>query len=96
MPKVHFVRENKTVDVALGKNLLDIALENDIDLDHACGGYCACCTCRVMVTRGLEGLDPRSEQEEDRLAEENALQENVRLACQTQIKGDVEITTPAQ
>lgn len=32
-----------------GDNLLDIAQANDIEMEGACGGSCACSTCHVIV-----------------------------------------------
>ena len=56
--EVVFLPEGKTVQFENGKlpykdhgkpqSLLDVALNNDIFLDHACGGNCACTTCHVQ------------------------------------------------
>src|SRR5215210_7457326 len=48
-------------------SLLDIALNYGIDLEHACGGNCACTTCHVVVKAGEENLTQMDEDEEDRL-----------------------------
>ena len=39
-------------------SLLDIALANDIHLEHNCGGSCACTTCHVIVREGEANLSP--------------------------------------
>ena len=36
-------------------SVLDVALANDIEIDHACGGVCACSTCHVVVSEGADG-----------------------------------------
>jgi ferredoxin len=36
-------------EVAEGDNLLDIAQANDLEMEGACGGSCACSTCHVVV-----------------------------------------------
>ena len=64
--KVTFLPLNRTVEVDDGKypladhgrpgSLLDIALANDIHLEHNCGGSCACTTCHVIVREGAENL----------------------------------------
>lgn len=36
-------------EVAEGNNLLDIAQANDLEMEGACGGSCACSTCHVIV-----------------------------------------------
>jgi 2Fe-2S ferredoxin len=33
-------------------SILDIALANGIDIDHSCGGVCACSTCHCIVREG--------------------------------------------
>jgi ferredoxin-2, mitochondrial len=38
-----------TFTVADGDNLLDIAQANDLEMEGACGGSCACSTCHVIV-----------------------------------------------
>lgn len=39
-----------TVDLAPGKSLMQIALDNDVPgIDADCGGECACGTCHVIV-----------------------------------------------
>jgi len=62
--------------------ILDIALGNDIDLDHACGGVVACSTCHVIVRTGLETCNEATEDEEDMLDNAPGLEENSRLGCQ--------------
>ena len=36
-------------DVEPGQSLLEVALKNDIELHHNCGGVCACSTCHLYV-----------------------------------------------
>ncbi|MAE60389.1 MAG: 2Fe-2S ferredoxin [Planctomycetaceae bacterium] len=71
-----------------GENLLDIALDHGIEVEHACGGVCACSTCHVYVTEGMEHLSEAEEDEEDRVEEAPGLQANSRLSCQCRIMGD--------
>jgi 2Fe-2S ferredoxin len=39
-----------------GQSLLEVALKNNINLHHNCGGVCACSTCHVYVEWGDEFL----------------------------------------
>lgn len=73
---------------AKGENLLDIALDHHISLEHACGGVCACSTCHVYINEGMEHLSESEEDEEDRVEEAPGLQANSRLSCQCRIIGD--------
>jgi 2Fe-2S ferredoxin len=63
-------------------SILDICLGNGIELDHACGGVCACATCHVHVQEGRESCNESTDDEEDRLEEAYDLKPNSRLGCQ--------------
>ena len=65
--------------------MLDVALNNDITLDHACGGNCACTTCHVWVKEGAENLSEMDDDEADRFDMAADLQLNSRLGCQAVI-----------
>jgi 2Fe-2S ferredoxin len=95
--EVTFLPEGKTVQFEHGKlkylnhgepqSILDVALNNDIRLDHACGGNCACTTCHVWVKEGANNLSEMDDDEADRLDMAADLQLNSRLGCQAVIKG---------
>ena len=63
-------------------SILDIADGNDIEIDHACGGVCACSTCHVIVREGFDSIPEATEDEEDMLDEAPGLELSSRLACQ--------------
>jgi ferredoxin, 2Fe-2S len=63
-------------------SILDIALAHGVDIDHACGGVCACSTCHVIVRKGLETCSEATEDEEDQLDQAPGLELQSRLACQ--------------
>jgi 2Fe-2S ferredoxin len=75
-------------------SLLDIALNNGIDLEHACGGNCACTTCHIIVKEGEENLTTMEEDEEDRLYLADGLTLHSRLGCQSVVQGDVTVEIP--
>ena len=64
------------------QSLLDIAMENNIEIDHACGGVCACSTCHVIVREGISACSASTEEEEDQLDEAVGVTPSSRLACQ--------------
>ena len=64
-------------------SVLEIALGNDVDIDHACGGVLACSTCHVIVREGRASCNEASEAEEDMLDNAPGLTPDSRLACQT-------------
>lgn len=69
-------------DHGLPGSLLEIAMGHGVEIDHACGGVCACSTCHVIVRKGLESCSEASEAEEDQLDEAYGLTAQSRLACQ--------------
>ena len=69
-------------DHGLPGNILDICMGHGIELDHACGGVCACSTCHVHVLEGLESCHEATEEEEDELEEAYDLKPSSRLGCQ--------------
>jgi ferredoxin, 2Fe-2S len=83
MPRVRFLPMDIEVEVDSGTAVLDAALNNNIQIDHNCGGNCACSTCHIIVQEGFESLEEPSEDELDMLDEAEGLTETSRLACQT-------------
>ena len=73
---------------AKGESLLEAAMEAGINIEHACGGVCACSTCHVYILQGMDQLAESTEAEEDRVEEAPGLQRNSRLSCQCIVKGD--------
>ncbi|EQA38358.1 adenylate/guanylate cyclase catalytic domain protein [Leptospira inadai serovar Lyme str. 10] len=71
-------------------SLLQISLAEGIPHVHACGGNARCSTCRVLVLEGADNLSARNEKE-SALAERKGFPENVRLACQSRVLGDIKV-----
>ena len=56
------------MNAPVGKKVLDVALEYDVDIEGACGGELACSTCHVVLSQALfEKLPKKTEEEEDML-----------------------------
>jgi len=89
MPKVtfHFDGQVETVEAEDGQTLLQIALDHNIPMEHACGGNGFCTTCMCQVKKGMENLSERNEKEENM----GVLDDPDRLSCQSEVHGDVEI-----
>ncbi|OGJ68002.1 hypothetical protein A3B61_04855 [Candidatus Peribacteria bacterium RIFCSPLOWO2_01_FULL_53_10] len=83
----HYSGQIKTVETGHGKTLLQIALDNGIPMEHACGGNGFCTTCMCHVKKGMEALSPRNDREENM----GIMDDPDRLSCQAQVNGDVEI-----
>eukprot|EP00981_Chlorochromonas_danica_P014483 scaffold8015_cov165-Ochromonas_danica.AAC.41 len=70
--KITFVEEANDnvveVDATIGKSVLDVAVEHDIDIEGACGGELACSTCHVVLSQELyDRLPAKKEEEADML-----------------------------
>ncbi|MEM8908103.1 MAG: 2Fe-2S iron-sulfur cluster-binding protein, partial [Bacteroidota bacterium] len=70
MAKIKFTFENKaidsvTVEVEEGYSILEAAEDNDVHLNHNCGGVCACSTCHVYIESGEDFLEEISDKGED-------------------------------
>ncbi len=63
-------------------SLLDIALGAGLDVDHSCGGVCACATCHVHVKEGLDTCSEATDDELDQLDSARDVQLESRLSCQ--------------
>jgi ferredoxin, 2Fe-2S len=94
MPKVTFTNgthSNQVCEAKAGDSILDVALANDVPLMHACGGFCACTTCCVIVKAGEAGLAEAEDEELDRLESTGQGKPAHRLGCQAKVHGDVTV-----
>lgn len=90
MPKVTFLQANgqiTEVEAANGDRILQIALDNGIPMEHACGGNGFCTTCMCKVQKGMENLSPRNDREENM----GIVNDPDRLSCQSEVMGDVTV-----
>jgi 2Fe-2S ferredoxin len=81
-------KEQWEILASKGESLLEAAMDAGINIEHACGGVCACSTCHIYVEQGMEHLSEATEAEEDRVEEAPGLQRNSRLSCQCQVIGN--------
>lgn len=99
--RINFVDLGKTIEVdpnripygetGLPGSILDIALNNGIEIDHACGGVAACSTCHVRVKKGLAGCSEALEAELDMLDLAPDVSPSSRLSCQCVPDGTVDL-----
>ncbi|MBD3653765.1 ISC system 2Fe-2S type ferredoxin [Kangiella sp.] len=88
MPKVIFLPheelcpEGAVFEAEKGETILDVALRNDIEIEHACEMSCACTTCHVVVREGFDSLEESDELEDDMLDKAWGLEPESRLSCQ--------------
>ena len=98
---------NRTIEVdpsverlghdGLPMSILDIAEGAGVDIDHSCGGVCACSTCHVYVRSGLDSCNPASDDELDQLDNARGVELESRLSCQCVPDGtqDVVVEIPS-
>ncbi len=94
MPKV--TAQGKTFECPQGANLRSCLLQNGIDLYNGaasvvnCHGIGTCGTCAVQVEGAVS--EPNWRDRTRRSLPPHSLTQNRRLACQTQVLGDVKVT----
>src|SRR5262249_55432265 len=102
MPQVKFINEKQTIEVPLGANLREQALQAGIFVyrwRHTylnCRGHGTCGTCRVLIRKGMENTSQKTRLE--RLHQSTSMlwigfEDQMRLSCQTQVLGDIEVET---
>lgn len=82
-----------------GDSILEIALSNNINLHHNCGGVCACSTCHVYIEKGENYLPDITDREEDFIDRAVNPRLNSRLSCQCVLEdgsGELNILVPDQ
>ena len=84
---------NNPIKVEKGTSILQVAFENNIDLEHYCGGSCSCSTCRVEVLSGQKNLSKIQPNEANVLGE-NRVANGDRLSCQAKVNGAVQVRIP--
>ena len=82
LPNADHCPEGAVIEAQTGETVLDAALRNGIDIEHACEKSCACTTCHVIVREGFNSLEAAEELEEDLLDKAWGLEPNSRLSCQ--------------
>ncbi|EFR01264.1 adrenodoxin [Nannizzia gypsea CBS 118893] len=87
-------------EVAEGDNLLDIAQANDLEMEGACGGSCACSTCHVIVENPdmYDKMPEPDDDENDMLDLAFGLTETSRLGCQVKMTPELDglvVTLPS-
>jgi len=106
MATIVFTFEDKSIfqpvkleNVPADQSILEIAEDNDIHLNHNCGGVCACSTCHIYVHQGEKYLEEISDKEEDFIDRAIKPKLNSRLASQCIVLSDnavIEVEIPHQ
>ena len=90
MPKITFIEHDgtpHTVEIAVGKSVMQAAVENNVPgIDADCGGECACATCHVYVDEAWrETIGPPLDMEQSMLDFAENVEPSSRLSCQVKV-----------
>ncbi len=86
-------------NIEADQSLLEVALKNDIELHHNCGGVCACSTCHLYIEKGGDLVEELNDREEDFIDRAVNPRLNSRLGCQCLLLekgGEIVVTLPDQ
>jgi len=88
--KFSFIRDNKLYTInelsTTNATLLEIAHKNNVPLEGACDGSCACSTCHLILPKEIyDALPEPTEDELDMLDLAYSLTETSRLGCQLKL-----------
>jgi 2Fe-2S ferredoxin len=90
LPHRDICPEGAVLEAKPGDNLIELALDNGIEVEHACEMSCACTTCHVVVREGFDSLEESDDLEDDLLDKAWGLEPDSRLSCQVEI-GDEDL-----
>ena len=82
LPHEELCPEGAVIEAGSGISICDAALQNGIEIEHACEKSCACTTCHVYIREGMDSLNENSEDEDDMLDKAWGLEPDSRLSCQ--------------
>jgi 2Fe-2S ferredoxin len=82
LPHEKYCPRGAVIEAVPGTSICDAALEQGVEIEHACEKSCACTTCHVIIRKGFDSLEPADELEEDLLDKAWGLEPDSRLSCQ--------------
>ena len=90
LPHAERCPEGAVIEAEPGDVLIEVAMANGVEIEHACEMACACTTCHVIVREGFDSLEESDETEDDLLDKAWGLEPDSRLSCQV-IVGDEDL-----
>ena len=94
MPKITFINRDGSrseVEADVGKTVMEVAVDNEIDIEAACEGSLACATCHLIAAEDwYPKLGEVSEDEEDMLDLAFGLTSTSRLSCQVRVTEELD------
>ncbi|HJO47677.1 MAG TPA: ASKHA domain-containing protein [Candidatus Scalindua sp.] len=88
--KIHFLPNDKIVEIKNGNTVLDAAHKANIYINSICGGDGICGKCKVILSSGNVDAPPT------KLLSEEETEKKYILACEAQITSDLQILIPTE
>jgi ferredoxin, 2Fe-2S len=92
MAKIFVAPFRKEIVPLPDESIFTALRRNGFPIASSCLGDGVCAKCRITILRGAEHVTAPTAIEE-KLIGQNAIENNIRLACQAGAEGDTEITT---
>lgn len=93
--KIEVINSENILSYAFETNgkssLLECFRNERIPIDHTCGGFATCGTCKIYILKGQVSARTQLESE---LYEDRGAQVNERLSCQSYPRSDLLIKIP--
>jgi 2Fe-2S ferredoxin len=86
LPHEDLCPDGAVLEAEKGESVLDVALKNDIIIEHACEKSCACTTCHIIIREGFDSMKESDELEDDLLDKAWGLEQDSRLGCQAMVE----------
>jgi uncharacterized 2Fe-2S/4Fe-4S cluster protein (DUF4445 family) len=90
--QVTFLPDEKKIDVEEGSTVAEAAQRADIYINNLCGGEGVCGECRVRILKG----DIKQPEEAAAFFSQEEIDEGFVLACQSEIRSDLEVEVPQE
>ena len=90
LPHEEICPDGAVIEAKPGTTICDAALQEGIEIEHACEKSCACTTCHVYIREGGDSLNESTDDEDDLLDKAWGLDPDSRLSCQT-VVGDTDL-----
>ena len=88
--KVHFLPNDKTVEVEAGQTILEAAHRVGVYINSICGGEGVCGKCKVIVDKGRVDSAPTT------LLTRDEVQRNYVLACEARVVDNLQVLIPEE
>ena len=83
--------EQHELEGEVGWSVMEIIRENNLPIEAACGGCCACATCHVYVEPEWLAKLPEADDDEGMMLDEAfEVQDNSRLSCQIKYTAELD------